>query len=108
MSHYTYLCRLLHFRHAPLVAFQPHRLYARGLTPVIARRARRHDRQRKESNTMLKLAIFFFIIWVIAGALGFTIIAASARGIAMTFFFIFLALFLFVLFFGVMLGMLLF
>jgi len=57
---------------------------------------------------MLKLAIFFFIISVIAGALGFTNIAASARGIAKTFFFIFLALFLIVLIFGVMLGMLVF
>src|SRR3569832_2497247 len=108
MSHYTYLCRQLHFRHAPLVAFQPHRLYARGLTPVIARRESRHDRQRKESNTMLKLAIIFFIISVIAGALGFTNIAAGARGIAKIFFFIFLALFLIVLNNGVMLWMLVF
>lgn len=57
---------------------------------------------------MLKLAIIFFIISVIAGALGFTNIAAGARGIAKIFFFIFLALFLIVLIFGVMLGMLAF
>lgn len=57
---------------------------------------------------MLKLAIIFFIISVIAGALGFTNIAAGARGIAKIFFFIFLALFFIVLIFGVMLGMLAF
>src|SRR3569833_4133837 len=57
---------------------------------------------------MLKLAIVFFIISVIAGALGFTNIAAGAQKIAKVFFFIFLVLFLIVLVFGVMLGMLVF
>ena len=57
---------------------------------------------------MLKLAIVFFIISGIAGALGFTNIAAGAQKIAKVFFFIFLVLFLIVLVFGVMLGMLVF
>ena len=57
---------------------------------------------------MMKWAIIFFIISVIAGVLGFTNIAAGARGIAKIFFFIALAIFLIVLIFGVMLGMLVF
>lgn len=57
---------------------------------------------------MLKLAIIFFIISVIAGVLGFTDIARGARKIARIFFFIALAIFLVVLVFGVMLGMLVF
>ena len=57
---------------------------------------------------MMKWAIIFFIISLIAGVLGFTDIAAGARGIAKIFFFIALAIFLIVLIFGVMLGMLVF
>lgn len=57
---------------------------------------------------MLKLAIIFFIISMIAGVLGFTNIAQGARKIARIFFFIALAIFLIVLVFGVMLGMLVF
>ena len=55
---------------------------------------------------MLKLAIIFFVISVIAGILGFTGIAKGARTIAKVFFFIALAIFLIILVFGVMLGML--
>jgi uncharacterized membrane protein YtjA (UPF0391 family) len=57
---------------------------------------------------MLKLAIFLFVISLIAGVLGFTNVAAGARGIAKILFFIALAIFLIVLIFGVMLGMLVF
>jgi uncharacterized membrane protein YtjA (UPF0391 family) len=57
---------------------------------------------------MLKLAILFFVISLIAGVLGFTNIAAGARTIAKVFFFIALAIFLVILVFGVMLGMLVF
>ena len=57
---------------------------------------------------MLKLAIIFFIISVIAGVLGFTDIARGARKIARIFFFIALAIFLVVLVFGVMLGIVIF
>jgi uncharacterized membrane protein YtjA (UPF0391 family) len=42
---------------------------------------------------MLKLAIIFFIISVIAGALGFTGISAGAGRIAKVLFFIFVTLF---------------
>ncbi|MCC6534780.1 MAG: DUF1328 domain-containing protein [Burkholderiales bacterium] len=57
---------------------------------------------------MIKWAIIFFVISLIAGVFGFTNVAAGARGIAKILFFIALAIFLIVLVFGVMLGMLLF
>ncbi|HEX6318522.1 MAG TPA: DUF1328 domain-containing protein [Burkholderiales bacterium] len=57
---------------------------------------------------MLKWAIIFFIISLIAGFFGFTDIASGARGIAKVLFFIALAIFLVILVFGVMLGMLVF
>jgi uncharacterized membrane protein YtjA (UPF0391 family) len=43
---------------------------------------------------MLKLAILFFIISVVAGALGFTGVSEGAGRIAKVLFFIFMALFL--------------
>lgn len=57
---------------------------------------------------MLKWAIFFFLISVVAGLLGFTGIAAGAASISRVLFFIFLAIFLVVLIFGVFLGVLVF
>ncbi|MGH8670335.1 MAG: DUF1328 domain-containing protein [Burkholderiales bacterium] len=57
---------------------------------------------------MLKWAIIFFVISLVAGLFGFTNIAAGARGIAKLLFFIALAIFLIILIFGVMLGMLVF
>jgi uncharacterized membrane protein YtjA (UPF0391 family) len=57
---------------------------------------------------MLKLAILLFVISLIAGALGFTGIAAGAATIAKVVFFIALTIFLVILVFGVMLGMLAF
>ena len=57
---------------------------------------------------MLKWAIIFFVISVIAGFFGFTGVASVARGIAKVLFFIALAIFLIVLVFGVMLGVLAF
>jgi uncharacterized membrane protein YtjA (UPF0391 family) len=57
---------------------------------------------------MLKWAIIFFIISLIAGFFGFTNIASGTRTIAKVLFFIALAIFLIILIFGVMLGMLVF
>lgn len=57
---------------------------------------------------MLKWAIIFFVISVIAGVLGFTNIAAGARKISKILFFIALTIFLIVLIFGVLLGVLVF
>jgi uncharacterized membrane protein YtjA (UPF0391 family) len=57
---------------------------------------------------MIKWAIIFFVISLIAGVLGFTNIAAGARSIAKLLFFVALAIFLIVLIFGVFLGVLVF
>ncbi len=57
---------------------------------------------------MLKLAIIFFIISLIAGFFGFTDIAAGAKGIAKILFFVALVIFLVVLVFGVLLGVMVF
>lgn len=57
---------------------------------------------------MLKLALFFLIVSLIAGVLGFTGIAMAAAGIAKILFFVFLALFVIVLAVGMLLGAALF
>jgi uncharacterized membrane protein YtjA (UPF0391 family) len=57
---------------------------------------------------VLKWAIIFFVISVIAGFLGFTGVASTTRTIAKVLFFIALTIFLIVLVFGVFLGMLVF
>jgi uncharacterized membrane protein YtjA (UPF0391 family) len=57
---------------------------------------------------MLKLAIIFFIISLIAGFLGFTNVASGTKSIAKVLFFIALITFLIVLVFGVLLGVLVF
>ena len=53
---------------------------------------------------MLKWALFFFIISVIAAAFGFTGIAAVAGGVARILFFIFVVLFLIFLVLGLIAG----
>jgi uncharacterized membrane protein YtjA (UPF0391 family) len=57
---------------------------------------------------MLKWAAIFFVISVIAGFFGFTGVASGARSVAKVLFFIALAIFLVILVFGVMLGVLVF
>ncbi|MGE5469837.1 MAG: DUF1328 domain-containing protein [Bacteroidota bacterium] len=57
---------------------------------------------------MIKLAILFFIISVVAGLFGFTNISAGAAGVAKSLFFVALAIFLVILVFGVFLGQLVF
>ena len=57
---------------------------------------------------MLKWAIIFFVISMIAGYFGFTGVASTTRTIAKVLFFIALTIFIIVLVFGVMLGMLVF
>jgi uncharacterized membrane protein YtjA (UPF0391 family) len=57
---------------------------------------------------VLKWAIIFFVISLGAGALGFTGVASKTRTVAKVLFFIALAVFLIVLVFGVMFGMLIF
>ena len=57
---------------------------------------------------MIKWAIIFFLVSVVAGFFGFTGVASGARTIAKWLFGIALVLFLIVLVFGVMLGKLVF
>ena len=57
---------------------------------------------------MIKWAIIFFIISLVAGVFGFTGIAQGSRSIAKVLFFVALVIFLIVLVFGVMLGKLVF
>ena len=57
---------------------------------------------------MLKWAIIFFVISLIASFFGFTGVASGARTIAKVLFFIAVVIFLIVLIFGVMLGKLVF
>jgi uncharacterized membrane protein YtjA (UPF0391 family) len=53
---------------------------------------------------MLKLALFFFIISIIAGVFGFTGISAVAAGIAKVLFFIFIIVFMVLLVVGLVVG----
>lgn len=57
---------------------------------------------------MLKWAIIFFLVSVVAGFFGFTGVASTARTIAKVLFFVALAIFLIVVVFGVWLGTLVF
>jgi uncharacterized membrane protein YtjA (UPF0391 family) len=59
-------------------------------------------------SRMIKWAIIFFLISVVAGFFGFTGVASGARTIAKWLFGIALVLFLIVLVFGVLLGKLIF
>jgi len=57
---------------------------------------------------VLKWAIIFFVISLVAGFFGFTGVASGAKSIAKVLFFVAIAIFLIVLIFGVFLGMLAF
>jgi uncharacterized membrane protein YtjA (UPF0391 family) len=57
---------------------------------------------------MLKWAVIFFLISLVAGLFGFTGVASGARSIAKVLFVLALAIFLVVLIFGVFLGTLVF
>jgi uncharacterized membrane protein YtjA (UPF0391 family) len=65
-------------------------------------------REHEEEILMLKWAIIFFVISVIAGFFGFTNIAVGAKSIAKILFYISLVIFIIVLIFGVVLGKLVF
>jgi len=57
---------------------------------------------------MLKWALIFFLVSVVAAVFGFTNVAAGAQAIAKFLFFLFVVLFLIVLVFGVIAGQTLF
>ena len=53
---------------------------------------------------MLKLALFFLVVSLVAALFGFTGISAAAAGIAKILFFLFIAIFVVLLIAGLMLG----
>ena len=55
----------------------------------------RTKEERKEAGNVLRWALGFFVVALIAAIFGFTGIAVAAAGIAKTLFFVFLVLFLF-------------
>jgi uncharacterized membrane protein YtjA (UPF0391 family) len=55
-------------------------------------------------DAMLKWALIFFVISLVAGAFGFTGISAAAGGVARILFFIFVVIFLVFLVLGLMAG----
>jgi uncharacterized membrane protein YtjA (UPF0391 family) len=57
---------------------------------------------------MLEAAVFFFIVSLVAGVLGFTNVAAGARRVAKILFFIAIAIFIVVVLVGLALGKLIF
>lgn len=57
---------------------------------------------------MLKWAILFFLVSVVAGYFGFTGVASTTRTIAKVLFFLAIAIFLIVVVFGIWLGTLVF
>jgi uncharacterized membrane protein YtjA (UPF0391 family) len=59
-------------------------------------------------RNMLKWAVIFFVISVVAGVFGFTGVAAGAQSVAKLLFYLFIVLFLIVLVFGVIAGQTLF
>jgi uncharacterized membrane protein YtjA (UPF0391 family) len=58
----------------------------------------------RRGDKMLKLALFFFIVSIIAGVFGFTGISVAAAGIAKVLFFIFLVAFVVLLVLGLVVG----
>jgi uncharacterized membrane protein YtjA (UPF0391 family) len=65
-------------------------------------------RETAAEDRMLKLALFFLIVSIIAGLFGFTGISAAAAGIAKVLFFIFIVAFLVFLILGLIVGSALF
>jgi uncharacterized membrane protein YtjA (UPF0391 family) len=63
---------------------------------------------RAAEDEMLKLALFFFIVSIIAGVFGFTGISAASAGIAKVLFFIFIIAFVVLLVLGLVVGSALF
>jgi uncharacterized membrane protein YtjA (UPF0391 family) len=61
-----------------------------------------------KEQIVLKWALIFFVVSLVAGYFGFTGVASGARSISKVLFFIAIALFLIILIFGVFLGMLAF
>lgn len=59
---------------------------------------------KQPTDTVLKLALFFLVVSIIAGLFGFTGISAAATGIAKVLFFIFIVAFVVLLILGLLVG----
>jgi uncharacterized membrane protein YtjA (UPF0391 family) len=79
------------------------RIYREPALPVCVTTPRRPVIQRK-ACTMLKWALIFFIVSIIAGVFGFTGISAATAGIARILFFLFIVIFLVFLVLSLMAG----
>jgi uncharacterized membrane protein YtjA (UPF0391 family) len=78
-------------------------IYMEPMLPVSVTTPRRPVIQRK-ACTMLKWALIFFIVSIIAGVFGFTGISAATAGIARILFFLFIVIFLVFLVLSLMAG----
>jgi uncharacterized membrane protein YtjA (UPF0391 family) len=89
---------------------QPSRVAARLGHPIPARGATSAATGlgKFAETRMLKWALFFLVISIVAGIFGFTGISAAAAGIAKILFFIFLAVFVILLVIGFVVGSALF
>jgi uncharacterized membrane protein YtjA (UPF0391 family) len=68
------------------------------------RRGKRNHHRNRKACTMLKWALIFFIVSIIAGVFGFTGISAATAGIARILFFLFIVIFLVFLVLSLMAG----
>jgi uncharacterized membrane protein YtjA (UPF0391 family) len=75
-----------------------------GADLVILSRAERWSRKHVSEGSMLKLALFFLLISLVAALFGYTGLAAASAGIAKVLFFIFIVIFLVLLIGGLMVG----
>lgn len=57
-----------------------------------------------ETVVMLKWALIFFVVALVAGALGFTRVSSAAAGVAKVLFFVFIAVFVVMLVLGLLAG----
>jgi uncharacterized membrane protein YtjA (UPF0391 family) len=69
-------------------------------TPEVDGRQMRHPSQRRRAVTLLKWALVFFLISVVAGILGFTGVSAASADVARFLFYVFVVIFLVLLILG--------
>jgi uncharacterized membrane protein YtjA (UPF0391 family) len=63
-----------------------------GLKKCLAKRASSRGYKKRRANKMLRWALIFFIVALVAAALGFGGFAGAAAGVAMILFWVFLAI----------------
>jgi uncharacterized membrane protein YtjA (UPF0391 family) len=78
--------------------------HRKGTGSAVARFAPAKTSHQRKACTMLKWALIFFIVSIIAGVFGFTGISAATAGIARILFFLFIVIFLVFLVMSLMAG----